>query len=209
MESAETDWELLSARLVARILHDVAGPTSGLTSAIDLLTSGEAPREESAALARESLARIAERIAFCRAAFGGGRLDGDGLARLVQAPFAGGRARLESFSAPHTTPDTAARAVLVIAQILAEALASGGTAAILVETGTEGWRVSARAEGPKVRIWPETTAGLNGAPPPEGLAGRWAPARYLYALAARRDGRLEADFSEGVASLTMVFPADS
>jgi histidine phosphotransferase ChpT len=186
--------DYLAAKLVARTLHDVAGPTSGLTAALDLLgdTGGDgALREEALALARESLAQINEKITFCRAAFGGGGgLESRALAPLVHAPFRKGRANLEFPEIPIETPSVLKQALLILALIGAESLALGGTARIRVEMSDGVWAGRLTAEGPRARLHPETALGLDGADFGEGLPGRWAPARYLHALMMTAGGRV-------------------
>jgi hypothetical protein len=191
--------ELLAAKLLSRALHDIAGPASGLTAALDLLGDAEngALHTDALALARDSLAQIAARIAFCRAAFGGGgTLDGEAFTALMQTPFAGSRARLELGAVAPGGPAVVLQGTLILLQISAEALAAGGAARLSLEPIKGVWRARVEGEGRRIRLAPEAVAGLRGRGLGPGLSGRWAPARYLQALAQSLGGALDVSADE-------------
>jgi hypothetical protein len=196
MDAQDQDMDVLAAKLVARALHDVAGPTSGLTAALDLLgdTGGdETLRAEALALARESLSQIGDKIAFCRAAFAGGAVEGAALARLIQAPFVRSRAHLEAPDPPADAPPALQPALLILSLIASESLATGGEAKISLSHDSGLWRLRLMAQGARARLSPETRRGLEGGEVGEGLAGRWAPARRLRALVARSGGDIDVE----------------
>jgi hypothetical protein len=202
--------EILAAKLLARALHDIAGPTSGLTAALDLLgdTQNGAMHAEALDLARDSLAQMAARIAFCRAAFGGGGgLDGEAFAALMEIPFVGSRARLDRGILTPGAPPVVLQGALILLQISGEALASGGAAHLTVEPINGKWSARVDGEGARARVVPETFAGLGGMGLKSGLPGRWAPARYLHALAASVGGALDFGAKEGRFWLAFTCPA--
>jgi hypothetical protein len=210
MSAQDQDLDVLAAKLVARALHDVAGPTSGLTAALDLLsdTGGdEALRVEALALARESLAQIGDKIAFCRAAFGGGAVEGAALERLLQAPFARSRARLEAPAPPSDAPGVLHPAMLILSLIAAESLAAGGEARITLSHDSGVWRLGLTAEGARARLSPETRRGLEGEGVGDGLAGRWAPARRLQALVTRSGGDIHVETEAERIAVSLTVPA--
>jgi hypothetical protein len=190
--------EILAAKLLSRALHDVAGPTSGLTAALDLLGDAESGElhAQALALARDSLTQMAARIAFCRAAYGGGGLDTEAFETLLQIPFQGSRARLESSTIMPGAPPTLIQGALILLQLSVEALASGGSARLSLELQNGTWRALVEGEAARVRMAPETRSGLDGQALGAGLSGRWAPARYLRALADSAGGSLEISVDE-------------
>jgi len=192
--------EFLAAKILSRALHDIAGPTSGLTAAVDLLgdTANGALHAEALTLARDSLAEISARIAFYRAAFGGAAsLDSATFSALVGAPFAGSRARLDQGALTSDAPPVVLQGALILAQISAEGLTSGGEARLSLERLGETWRARVDGQGARARIVPETLAGLAGLAPPSRLAGRWALARYLHAVATSVGGAVDVHSQEG------------
>jgi hypothetical protein len=202
--------EVLAARLLSRAIHDISGPTSGLTAALDILgdDASGAAHAEGLALARDSLAQMAARIAFCRAAFGGaGGWDGDSLGRLMETPFIGTRARLEPGPVVAGAPSCAVQAALIGLQISAESLAAGGIARLSLQPFQEDWRARVDGEGPRARMAPETVEGLAGLAFSSGLTGRWAPARYLNALSVSVGGAL--DFGAGEGQFWIAFTCPS
>lgn len=202
--------EVLAAKLVARALHDIAGPTSGLTAALDVLgdTDSRDLHAEALTLARDSLAQMATRIAFCRAAFGGGGgLEEDAFDVLAQSPFAGSRARLDVSAVEHGAPRLVLQSALILLQISAESLASGGLARLTITLDQGNWRARVDGAGARTLIAPETLAGLEGLGPGSGLPGRWAPGRYLYALAASAGGSLDLSVQDGQFCVTLTCPA--
>ena len=202
--------EVLAAKLVARALHDIAGPTSGLTAALDVIgdTNSRDLNAEALDLARDSLTQMAARIAFCRAAVGGGGgLEGEAFAVLAQTPFAGSRARLDVSAVEYGAPRLVLQGALILLQITAEALASGGVARLSIKPDRGNWRACVNGEGARARIVPETLAGLEGLGPESGVPGRWAPGRYLYALAVSAGGSLDFSAQDGQFCVALTCPA--
>lgn len=201
--------EVLAAKLLSRALHDIAGPTSGLSAALDLLhdsNSGDL-HKEALALARDSLTEMAARMAFCRAAYAGaGEMDGEAFAVLAQTPFAGSRARLELSEVTPGAPRVVIQGALILLQISAEGLASGGVARLTLKPHNAAWRARVEGEGARARVVPETLAGLEGLGLESGLPGRWAPGRHLHALAASAGGSLKFSAQDGQFWLALTCP---
>ena len=197
----------ITAKLVSRILHDLAGPTSGLSSALDLLAddADEGLHAEAVSLARDSLDRLAERIAFCRAAYGGG-LDVAMFHRLAQTPFSHSRATLECAKLSPEAPPLLGQALLILSQISAEALALGGTARMEISPSKTIWSGSITIIGVRAHLHPETALGLAGQDLVGGLPGRWAPARYVNAVVTAQGGGLSLVVEEGLIRLAATLP---
>lgn len=196
----------LCAKLIGRILHDLAGPTSGLTSALDLLADapGESLGREALGLAQDGLGALTARMVFGRAAYGGG--DSSLFERLLQTPFDNARARMTGAHFPPGAPPMLAQALLILSQISAEVLSSGGTAHMEISELPDGWHGLIEARGPRARLHADTALGLAGQDLDGGLPGRWAPARYLHAIVSANGGSIAAEESDGAITLSVVHP---
>ncbi len=187
--------DTLARALAARLLHDLSGPAHGVLSGLELQQDpgdDEALRAEAADLTDSSARALLARLEFCRAAYGEGgeAKTGAALEALARTAFANGRARLAWAPGDVTFKAAAVQAALILAQIAADALASGGVAR-LNATIAAGWMtLRVEGEGPRSRFHAETLDGLAGRPAGEGLAGRWAPAFLVQALCRRAGGAL-------------------
>jgi hypothetical protein len=208
MTPTATPPERLAAALAARILHDLSSPASGVAAGLDLLAeSGHgdgAPLE----LAVSSAKSLLDLLEFHKVAFGGGAepVADATLRRLALTPFEAGRPRLEWVSDLDPFPGLAAQTMLILAQISATALAAGGLARADAARIHEDIVIRIDAEGPRAGLHPESLDGLKGRDHLEGLAGRWAPSRYLAALVAGVGGVLTATADVGRFSLTATLP---
>jgi hypothetical protein len=211
MTTAAPAPEILAARLAARILHDISGPASGVASGLDLFAEGGEEGGAGLELALASARSLLDMLEFHKAAFGtsGEALGGQRLRGLAQTPFEGRRPRLECPADIDPLPGPAAQAMLILAQIAAGALASGGVARATASQSHEETVLRIDGEGPRAGLPPETLEGLEGRPLSKGLAGRWAPARYLNALLAEAGGVLSATINAEQFTLTASFPAAS
>jgi histidine phosphotransferase ChpT len=211
MTSTATPPERLAAALAARILHDISGPASGVASGLDLLAEpGQADTDGAALdLAVSSAKGLLDLIEFHKVAFGasGDALGGAVLHRLALAPFEGRRSQLEWAAQIDAFPGLAAQTMLILAQVAAAALAAGGLAratAICIQ-GDIVIRID--GEGPRAALHPENLEGLEGRDLSKGLAGRWAPCRYLNALVTGAGGAVAATTDVGRFSLAATLPA--
>ncbi|HLZ83773.1 MAG TPA: histidine phosphotransferase family protein [Caulobacteraceae bacterium] len=198
--------ERLAAALAARILHDISGPASGVASGLDLLAEPGQSGQHGAALdlAVSSAKALLDLIEFHKAAFGAGgeSVSGATLHRLALTLFEGRRPRLEWAAELEPFPGLAAQAMLILAQVAAGALAAGGLAR--ATAGHAGGDVVIRiyGEGPRAALHPENLEGLAGRELSRGLAGRWAPSRYLSALMNAAGGAVTATTGVGRFTLT-------
>lgn len=210
MMSAATPPERLAAGLAARIVHDVSGPASGVAAGLELLAEpGQADSHGAALdLAASSAKALLDLVEFHRIAFGTGgeAVGGATVRRLALTPFEGRRPRLEWTPALDPFPAEAAQAMLILVQIAAAALAAGGVARAGVSLSEGGVVVRIDGEGPRATLQPETLEGLQGRDLSHGLAGRWAPARYLNALVTGAGGALAATAETGRFTLTATLP---
>lgn len=190
----------LAERLAERLCHDFAGSGQGLISGLDLLSEAASANEREGALdfLRQTLVAQGDKIAYARRAFGratpaeAGQLRG-----MIEKRFEGGRAKLVWALGPEGFAAQAARLLLLLAEIGAEAAAAGGTVRLM----TDRQGVAAEISGTKVGLRTEARAGLRGEPLGEGLAGRWIGGAFL-SLAARAAGG-HVTLEEGSEALTI------
>ena len=203
--------ERLAAALAARILHDISGPASGVASGLDLLTEAGQPGLDGAALdlAVSSARGLLELLEFHKLAFGssGEAVSGATLQRLALTQFEGRRPRLAWAAQLDPFPGPAAQAMLILAQIAATALAAGGLARATAGPIKGDVVIRIDGEGPRAALHPENLEGLEGRDLSRGLAGRWAPSRYLSALVMGAGGALTATTDVGRFSLAATLPA--
>jgi hypothetical protein len=201
MTSSRSPQHDLAAGLAARLLHDISGPASGVMAGIDLLTDPTSPdlKESALELAAESGRALLETLEFCRVAYGGMEEvhDASTLGRLALSRFTGRRARLTWPATMPSLPARAEQALLVMSQIAAGALATGGVAQAGARLTSEGWALTMDGEGARARLDAETLDGLAGRPLSGGMAGRWAPGAYLRALVDAVGGAISVRGGEG------------
>jgi len=211
MTSQPTPPERLAAALAARILHDISGPASGVASGLELITEpGQADVGGAALdLAISSAKGLLDLIEFYKVALGssGEAVSGATLHRLALAPFEGRRPQLEWAAQIEPVPNLAAQAMLIFAQISAAGLAAGGLARATAARVRDHIVVRIDGEGPRAAPHPESLQGLAGSDLSKGLAGRWAPSRYLAALVTDVGGAVTATTDVGRFSLTATLPA--
>jgi histidine phosphotransferase ChpT len=186
--------EVLAASLASRLIHDAMGPVSGVVSGLDLFnhSEGEDMRGEALALAASSARQLVDRLAFLRVAWSAGAeaMDTGELERLARNLFIGLRPRLEWSATIAKLPAVSARTLLGLVHITADAIAAGGTAVVTANSAGEWSVIRVEARGPRLRIPPETLAGLAGEALNGGVPGRWAPAFFLHACVAAAGGSL-------------------
>jgi histidine phosphotransferase ChpT len=206
MTSNATPPERLAAGLAARILHDISGAASGVASGLDLLAEPGQSDMDGAALdlAVSSAQGLLDLLAFHKVAFGasGEAVGGAALHKLALAPFEGRRPKLEWAVQIDALPALAAQAMLILVQIAATGLAAGGLARASANRIRGDIAIRVDGEGPRAVLQSETLEGLEGRDLSKGLAGRWAPARYLNALVTGAGGALTATTGAGRFSLT-------
>jgi len=203
----------LAAHLAARMCHDFISPAGAITSGLDLLEDPSASdmREEAMGLIQSSARKLVELLAFCRVAFGASAsaetFDTRALETLTKGVYAHVRPELIwSVTAPSVNK-AAARAMLNMAQLAANALPTGGAATVTtaLEEGHILVRVDARSN--RVRLRPEVVSGLKGERLEGGLGGQWVQAFYLHALVREAGGVLDHHISEDMMTLSARLPA--
>lgn len=202
--------ETLAAALASRILHDLAGPASGVASGLELQAdpAHRDVREEARALAGASVTEMLQLLAFFREAFGGaGEVrDSKGLEALAKSQFKTQRTRLDWAVETPPPPGAATQALLILVQVAAGGLARGGTARATIVSGGGGIEIRVEGVGVSAQVTPEAVDGLGGRPLSQGLSGRWAPARYLYAVIAASGGTLQVETFDTAFALTARIP---
>jgi hypothetical protein len=202
--------EVLAAGLAARLIHDISGPAFGITSGLDFHAASEieAMRREGLDLVETSARALVELLAFFRLAYGqsGEAPTAESLEGLARTQFAGKRAKLVWSTAVAVLSAEAAQALLILVQIAAGGLATGGVARLEAEVHGLVALIRIEGDGAGARLHPEAVEGLSGRALSTGLAGRWAPAFYLHTLAARTGGCVKLTEREGGFALEATMP---
>lgn len=203
----------LAAQLAARLCHDFISPASAIVSGLDLLDDPTAQdmREDAMTLIAQSARKLADLLAFCRAAFGSASttevFDARDLETLAGGVFGHMKAALVWEVAPSSINKPAARTLLNLAQIAGTALPTGGTVTVRgVESGGR-LAVSVEGSGPRVRLKPEVAGGLLGKPKGEAMGGAWIQAFYVHSLVAQAGGQVAVDASDEGLTLAAWVPA--
>lgn len=202
--------DALAAALAARLIHDLSGAAHGVASALELLADPAAAslRDDALELAASSARSLADRLAFCRAAYAGSgeSLSSQELERLAQSVFEGGRAKLAWSADLRAASPAKGRVLLLLAQVAAGGLGAGGCASI-EESILDGDPVlTAMGQGQRARLAAEVISGLQGHPVEGGLIGRWAPAYFLHAAALGLAGEIMVQEQPGGFSIAVRLP---
>lgn len=210
MSVTSSDAADLASALAARLCHDFVGPAGSAVAGLDILAGSPDADLRGAAMEmiEESARRLLALIVFSRAAFGTGDevFDAGALETLARGVFAGRRPTLDwSVEAP-TLGGPAARTLLNLVRIAADALAVGGMARVRAEVRGGRTHLGIDAIGPRARLHPEVLAGLTGEARGEGPAGRWAQARFVHAMVAAAGGEVAAKPGEAGIAFTAVLP---
>ncbi len=197
----------LAGRLAERLCHDIASSAQALASGLDLLTEArsDAERDEAAALLLDALAAQKAKVAYARRAYGvGAATDNAELGAMAAALYADLRPSLDwAVEAPALGP-TGSRALLLLLQIGADAVAAGGT--VRVTSALDGSAIAVELAGARVLVKDDVRAGLAGEPFAAGLGGRWVQGAYLAALAASAGGQVEAQWGETSGTVRVSLP---
>ncbi|MEO8925612.1 MAG: histidine phosphotransferase family protein [Caulobacteraceae bacterium] len=200
----------LAARLAARLCHDFVGPAGAVVSGLDLWAGSEAEDLRGAALEMVDAGarRLLAAIAFSRAAYGVGDevFDSGALGALARGVFADLRPTLEWAVTAPALPGPAARTLLNLVQMAADALALGGTARAWAEPRGGKTHLGVEAVGPRAKTHPEVLAGLGGEGRGEGLSGRWVQAYFVHAMVAAAGGKVAVQPSEAGIAFTAILP---
>jgi histidine phosphotransferase ChpT len=202
----------LASLLCSRLCHDLLSPVGALNNGLELLADETDPamRERCMELLAESAKTSAGKLKFFRLAFGAGGGFGEAVdAREVQAAVTGlvgenKRVTLNWLVAEPTLPKPAAKVLLNLVLVAADALVRGGTLDIGAEVADGQAEIVVKAEGPKLVIDPEIRATLTAGEQAGGVTSRTAAAYLTHRMTAEGDGAIQvSDPGEGV----MVFGA--
>jgi len=203
----------LAALLAARMCHDFISPAGAITSGLDLLDDPSAAdmREEAMGLIQSSARKLVELLAFSRVAFGASAsaetFDTRTLETLTQGVYAHVRPELDWSVALPSVNKSAARALLNMAQLAANALPTGGAATVTATAEGDHVLIRVEARSHRVRLRPEVVSGLNGERLEGGLSGQWVQAYYLNALIREAGGVLDHHIGDELLALTARLPA--
>jgi len=200
----------LASKLAMRLCHDFAGPAGAIVSGLDMLAG--APSAELKGAAEEMIdasgRSLLALVTLSRVAFGVGDevFDTDALEALAGGLFSDLRPTLDwSVEAP-TLAGPAARTLLNLVQIAAEALALGGVARAWANLRGGKIHLGVDALGARAKAHPEMLAGLRGEAPGEGLSGRWVQAYFVHLTVAAAGGEVTAEVGEPGIRFTATLP---
>jgi histidine phosphotransferase ChpT len=199
----------LAERVVERLCHDVSSSAQALASGLDLLCEAQtqAEREEAVAFLSDALAAQKFKVGFARRVYGLAQAtDAAELKALAEALYADLRPSLDwAVNAPRLGP-AASRALLLLLQIAADALAAGG--GVRATSTPDGVDLAVELTGPRVVVREEVRAGLSGQPVTAGLGGRWVQGAFVAALASAAGGGVEIEVREDGAVIRVSLPRD-
>ncbi len=192
----------LAERVADRLCHDISSSAQALASGVDLLGEArtDADRDEAVAFLGEALAAQKFKVGYARRAYGlGSAASAAELRTLADALYADLRPTLDWTVEAPTLGPAAARVLLLLLQIAADALAVGGI--VRASSAGDGSLVAVDMAGGRIALKDEVRAGLAGEPFASGLGGRWVQGAYIAALAARVGGRVEVELGEDFAAI--------
>lgn len=183
----------LAALVASRVCHDLVEPMSAIIQGMEMLKHAEANGRNADALAlvEHGVTKAWAKLEFFRFAFAGAHVQGDGELEEARATAERLYASLKpafEWGAPRVAmPRAAVRVVMNLLMIANECLPRGGVVRLEAGPGDEGTEIRIVAEGPRVRLKPETAAGLRGEAPEEGFQGHTIQP-VLTGLLARQAG---------------------
>ncbi len=204
--------EELAARLAARLCHDFITPASAIVTGHDLLEDPTAKdmRDDAMDLIAASARKLGDLLQFARVAFGASAqaesFDTAELERLARGIYAQVRPELEWAIEPQSLPKAAARALMNLAQLTADALPFGGVARAGLAREPGRLILTVKGAAPRVRLHAEVAGGMAGEPLGDGLGGRWVQAYYLHALVRAAGGAVSAEAAEGQITFSATLP---
>ena len=208
---AAADDLTVAALLVSRLCHDLAAPAGAVHNGIEMLRDPGSPDDATDAvdLLEFSATETLRRLEFFRLAFGaagglGAPVETAEARRAASGFFADRKADIAWPDAgPDRLAQTAAKLVLNLVLLAAEALMKGGTVKVTVTSD----RVSVVAEGEDVRFPPERAAALAGETPVADLGARIVQPWFAGALARAHGGAVTVEKSEQRAAFSAPLPA--
>ncbi len=205
--------EELAARLAARLCHDFITPVSAIVSGLDILgdPTMKSMRDDAMELIGGSARKLSDLLQFARVAFGASAqaetFDTAELERLAQGVYAQVRPNLDWAIEQQSLPKAAARALLNLAQLAADALPYGGMARAEVSRTPDSLTLTLKGQAPRVLLHAEVTQGIAGEALGSGMPGRWVQAYYVHALVLTAGGTVSAEVGEEAVTLSARLPA--
>lgn len=200
----------LAAGLTARLIHDIAGLASAITTGLDLYTAPDSDdlKDSALDLATSSGQSLLDRLDFYRTAFGGGDEphNTDTIQRLAAKQFGNHRTQLDWPASTTALPNPAAQVLLIMTQIASDALMANGAIRVALDSKPGKLNLRVEGRGSRIMFHPEVKAGLVGREQHNGVAGRWAPAFYLHTLVTAAAGLLSIDLGKGGFLLEAALP---
>lgn len=202
----------LASLLCSRLCHDLLSPVGALNNGLELLADETDPamRARCMDLLAESARTSANKLKFFRLAFGaaggfGGAID----AREAEAAargLASDNKRLEFgwLVEEPQMPKSAAKVLLNLVLIGADALVRGGALDVGMEQGDGGVEVAMKLEGARIVLDPEIRAALVDGQGENAVTARTAAAFLTHELVREAGGRIQV--SEPAAEV-MIFGA--
>jgi histidine phosphotransferase ChpT len=192
----------LAERVAERLCHDISSSAQALASGLDLLREARTgdERDEAVGLLSEALAAQTSKVGYARKAYGLTQAaETSDLKALAETLYADLRPTLDwAVEAPSLGP-AAARVLLILLQIAADAVAAGGV--VRATSAHDGSMVGVDMTGPRVALKDEIRAGLTGGSITAGLGGRWVQGAFVAALASAAGGKIEIDLRDGGATI--------
>jgi histidine phosphotransferase ChpT len=203
----------LASKLAMRLCHDFAGPAGAIVSGLDMLAGAPSVGLKGAAeeMIDTSGRKLLALVTFSRVAFGMGDevFDTGALEDLAGGVFSELRPTLDwSVEAP-ALAGPAARTLLNLVQIAADALALGGVARAWAAPRGGKIHLGVDALGARAKAHPEMLGGLRGEALREGLSGRWVQAYFVHVMVAAAGGEVTGEVSETGIRFKAVLPQGS
>jgi histidine phosphotransferase ChpT len=186
----ETNEMQLAELLMSRLCHDLISPVGAIGNGLELMEEDDdAIAAEAMELTQQSARRAAWRLQFFRLAFGAsGDRAAIGLKEVqdLAVGFLDGRKTTLEWpeNAPGSLPAGAARLILLLVLLAADALPRGGVISLAVDSGASP-RLRVGARGQEAHLRPEVAAALGAG---QGEAAIATVAAFFAGRFARRIG---------------------
>lgn len=189
----------LASLLCSRLCHDLLSPVGALNNGLELLAdeTDSAMRERCMDLLGQSARVSANKLKFYRLAFGAGGGFGDKVdARDVEAAVRGlvadnKRVELGWYVEDAQLSKPAAKVLLNLALVAADALVRGGALDVGAEEGEGATELVVKMEGARIVLDPELRRMLTDGEGADGVTSRSAPAYITHELVAASNGAIQ------------------
>lgn len=187
----------LAALLCARICHDLVGPVGALETGLDLLNDEDNldMHDDAIELIKIGAEQASAKLKFLRIAFGAGGsapavMASDELERLGRGVYPDGKIVFDWKMEVDGLSKPAARVLLNLVMLSAQAIPLGGTVVINAKIVDENSAISLTCTGNKARLDPATAKTLAGGAPEDGFSGRTIQPFYTGMIAREAGGTI-------------------